>query len=556
MIAKETPAYSRLLSEILPKGLRLSGDNDRVVKGVCLDSREISPGDLFMACKGLTVDGRQFIQQAIDKGAAAVIAEKGLEKTALNHSVDDEARVPIIELEDLGQKAGYIASRYFGNPSNKLKVIGITGTNGKTTTAHLLSGVLKQVTGSCGIAGTLGIGTLTGDAVDEKNVPLNETGFTTPDAVVLQAQFHEWVKAGVEWVVIEVSSHGLDQGRLNGTEFYGAVLTNVTRDHLDYHGDFETYCNVKQALFEWPTLQMAVLNRDDSSCGQFRSSLLSEVDCYTYGFENMGFDGNGTEGKATEDMSRNGGDFSDGAGFKMSDLSLSSNGLGFNLRLPEGFQQSARKRDLFIDSPLFGEFNAYNLAATSVALIGLGFDVEVLTQLKTAQGPLGRMQAISADGVGSTAGGPTVIVDYAHTPDALENILTAVSAHGHNEIWCVFGCGGNRDKGKRSMMGEIAERLADHVIVTDDNPRLENAADIIADITQKMTRDKVQVISDRAEAIKTAISKAKDRDIVVLAGKGHEEYQDINGVKKPFSDIEQAKTALAALQPPMSGGLS
>jgi len=518
MIATDSSGYSRLLSEVLPKGSPLPSYRDRTINGLCLDSRNIRPGELFLACKGLTVDGRKFISQALMGGAVAVIAEKGLDQSAFINSSQEngDESVPIIEVKNLNQQLGFIASRYFGNPSEKLKVIGITGTNGKTTTAHLLSDVLRREAGACGVIGTLGMVTL-GPGDIEKT---SDTGFTTPDAVVLQSQLFEWANAGIEWVVVEVSSHGLDLGRLNGTQFYAAVLTNVTRDHLDYHGSFEAYKTAKQTLFEWPTLELGVLNCDDNSCQQFRDSMQSGVSQHTYGF--------GSE-----------------CDYQMNGLTLSSTGLSFKLRVPKNAISDSEIEELTIDSPLFGKFNAYNLAATTTVLLGLGFEAKFLQGLNVAQGPLGRMQHIQADG-NSDGGNPTVIVDYAHTPDALENILTAVRAHSQKKVWCVFGCGGDRDTGKRSIMGEVAERLSDNVIVTDDNPRSEKSESIIADITKGMTLGSFRIISDRAAAIDAAISEANAGDIVVLAGKGHESYQETKGLKTAFSDVEQAKLSLNA----------
>lgn len=454
------------------------------------DSRKVDAETLFMAYPGERLDGRDFIAQAVAQGAAAVLWER--EGFAWNPSW----QVPNAGVMGLRAHAGEVADAFYGQPSSKLWMVGVTGTNGKTSCSHWLSQAFTALGRKTAAVGTLGNG-----------FPgaLSEAVNTTPDPILLHSMLAEYLAQGAAGVAMEVSSHGLVQGRVNGVHFDVAVLTNLSRDHLDYHGDMAAYAAAKKQLFRWPGLGCAVLNADEAFGREIAEELRdADVRVMTYGLQ--------------------------GGDVRGSGLVLDQNGMRMDVTTPMG---QAR-----LEVAVVGKFNASNLLAVLATLlaseVSLAEAVEVLNAVKPVAG---RMQRLGGQGK------PLVVVDYAHTPDALEKVLAALREQTGGKLVCVFGCGGNRDKGKRPLMGEAASRLADEVIVTSDNPRHEAPLAIIEDILAGMDGNYV-VEADRAAAIARAIEQAAEGDVVLLAGKGHEDYQEIDGVRLPFSDLEVARRAL------------
>jgi len=473
------------------------------------DSRAVVPGDTFVAYPGGQADGRQFIAQAIANGANAVIWE------AHGFSWDSAWHVPNLAVSDLRHHAGEIASHVYGSPSEKLWMVGITGTNGKTSCCHWIAQVLNALGRKTALVGTLGNGFAGA---------LQPTLNTTPDAIRLHGLLADYLAQGAQAVAMEVSSHALEQGRVNGVKYDVALLTNLSRDHLDYHGDMRSYAAAKRRLFDWQRLKFAVLNLDDAFGSELAEQLHLQQDTEV---EVVGY---GLGDAALAQAERLGMRMVYGGALRM-------DAQGFTLQVHSSWGGGE------LHSALVGRFNAANLlgvlAVSLVSGVALADALRELAQLKAVAG---RMQTLGG------AGRPTVVVDYAHTPDALEKVLQAlreVTVSGGGKLTCVFGCGGDRDRGKRPMMGTVAARLADVCIVTSDNPRSENPPDIIAAITAGMNAG-YQIIEDRAAAIAHAIGTAAAADTVLLAGKGHEEYQEIKGVKYPFSDMEMAQRALGS----------
>ena len=463
-----------------------------MINGVQIDSREVKAGDLFLAIPGEIHDGRQFIEQAVASGAAAVVAEPPVAGFV------DALAVPLIELPDLQQESGPIASRFHGLPSANLHMIGVTGTNGKTTTSRLVAQLVRMQGRSCGVIGTLGA------SLDES---VEQGGNTTPDAVSLQQQLSAWCEQGVHAVSMEVSSHAMVQGRVNGVCFETAVFTNLSHDHLDYHGSMDAYGRAKLSLFVSEGLKHALVNLDDDFSASIRDVVEPDVRVITYSVSDPSADV-----------------FVERADFSAGQVT----GL---LRTPWGTGE-------FV-SPLPGDFNLANLAAavSAVTLAGESFDsvLETASQLRSVPG---RMQSLP------NALGIQVIVDYAHTPDALEQVLKALKPHVEGALVAVFGCGGDRDREKRQVMGRVACAIADKVLVTSDNPRGEDPDAILADIESGCSGD-YSLEVDRASAIERAVNEASPGDCVVIAGKGHEDYQIVEGDYLHFSDEEQALAALA-----------
>lgn len=502
-----TASLSDLLQEIAP----VDAADERAVSGLSLDSRRVRRGDLFMACPGHRSHGHGFIPEALDNGAAAVVYDGG--GTADLNAVRSAAArhgTPLIPVADLNQRVGEIAARFFGRPSEAFTVVGITGTNGKTSCSHFLAQTLVRDSEPCGVIGTLGYG------VYGRLAP---APLTTPDAVTVQAIMDELRAAGCRHVVLEASSHGLAQGRLNGVAFDAALFTNLTRDHLDYHGGMDDYGAAKTRLFHSPGLRYAVINADDAYGRELLKRLPAGVRALAYHL---------TDGNTGTDAARDGIELICGSG-----LRLERRGLTMHVRTPQGEGE--------LKAPLIGRFNAVNLLGVLAALLALGIPLETaLQRLAAVKTVPGRMETF-----GAARGQPLVVVDYAHTPDALEQVLTALRGHTAGELWCVFGCGGDRDPGKRPQMGAIAERCADRVIVTDDNPRTERSTAITDAILSGMASPaKAQVISDRAAAIVHAIGHAGARDVVLVAGKGHEDYQIVGTERRPFSDRQQVRDVL------------
>ena len=471
---------------------------DREVRGLTTDSREVAPGDLFLALPGLRRDGRDFIRDAIARGAVAVAYDDAGD-AADGAAAGDGRRgprdpaVPVIPVVDLRRRAGLIADRYFDAPSRGLVVVGVTGTNGKTTCTHLLAQTLDH----CAVIGTLGTG-----------FPgaLDRSLHTTPDAIRAHRLLDRFRAAGARHAAMEVSSHALVQGRVTGVRFKAAVFTNLTRDHLDYHGDMEAYGEAKAGLFDMPGLEVAVINHDDAFGRELIRRLHGRRRVVTYGLRAD-------------------------AAVRALEVQPTPAGLFLRVSTPAGEGE--------LESPLFGRFNAYNLLAVLAVLLVLGMDLKTAcARLARARPAAGRVERF-----GGRAGRPLVVVDYAHTPDALEKVLTALRSHARGRIVCVFGCGGERDPGKRPEMGRIAERLADAVIVTDDNPRHEAPEKIIGDILAGMGRPP-RVIRERRAAIAAALAGASADDIVLVAGKGHEHYQQVGDARLPYSDGQTVRELL------------
>jgi UDP-N-acetylmuramoyl-L-alanyl-D-glutamate--2,6-diaminopimelate ligase len=460
------------------------------VASICTDSRQAQAGAVFFARAGEQHDGRHFIAQAAQRGAvAAVVADASQLR---------EQRLPIVEAADFDAALAVASANFFGHPSKQLRLLGVTGTNGKTTVAHLCSTVLDELS-RCGVLGTLGVG---------RPGALQSCVHTTPELNITNAVLAQCVRANCEYAVMEVSSHGISQRRIEGLVFDTALYTNLSRDHLDYHGDMDTYAGVKARLFEQPALRLAVVNADDPYAERMVRDTDTEVVRYSLA-------GSATNSGVNARLAQHGGK-----------LTLALEG-----RFGRGT----------IRSQLLGRFNAYNLLACATVLAGLGLAMdEICARLGRVPPAPGRMQWLG----GGTL--PTVVIDYSHTPDALDKALTAVRASVSAKLWCVFGCGGERDTGKRPQMGRIAEQHADYVIVTDDNPRNEPSEQIINQILDGMRAPgTVWVEADRAKAIDMAVAASGPQDVVLIAGKGHEPYQERDGVRSPFNDLEVAGRALA-----------
>ena len=486
------------LAELLPD---LDVPRDVVVRGLVLDSRAIEPGDAFVAIAGFGAHGLGFVEQARAAGAAAVLFEP---------PAPAEFQVPVdaIAVPGLRARMGEMADRFHAHPSRDMTMVGVTGTNGKTSTVQLLAQAWHLRGLRAGSIGTLGAG-LYGEVV--------ATGFTTPLVLQMHALLAELRDAGAGAVAMEVSSHALDQGRVANVHFDVAVFTNLTRDHLDYHGDMDSYGAAKARLFAWPGLKAAVINLDDAYGRELSARLARQV-------RGIGMSSRGEENAAV----------------RAENLNLDTSGIAFDLVI-EGQAHGVRSR-------LLGRFNVDNLLAVAGTLHALGdAPVDIARALCRLQPIHGRMNRLGGDGVR-----PLVVIDYAHTPDALEQALSSLRDHAAARLICVFGCGGERDKGKRPQMAASAERLADKVIVTDDNPRAEDGDAIVAGIVAGFARpDAVVVERDRAKAIARAIGEAGPRDIVLVAGKGHEPYQEINGVRHPFDDTAVARQCLDERPPCM-----
>ena len=462
------------------------------ITGIELDSRKVSAGDLFLAVPGEVHDGRQFIEQAVANGAAAVVAEPPVSGFV------DALAVPLLEVPELQQESGLLASRFYRVPSRDIHMVGVTGTNGKTTTSRLVAQLGRLLGKRCGVIGTLG-------ASLEEGV--SQGGNTTPDAVSLQQQLAQWRDQDVFAVSIEVSSHAVVQGRVNGVEFETAIFTNLSHDHLDYHGSMDAYGRAKLGLFATEGLKHALVNLDDEFSGRIMDAVEPEVTVLTYSVGNPAAD------------------------IWVSGPQFSADGVDATLHTPWGSGA--------FSSPLPGDFNLANLAAAVAAVVIAGEQLEDVLAVIPRLAPVpGRMQSVGNDR------GLQVIVDYAHTPDALEQVLKALRDHVAGRLVTVFGCGGDRDREKRQVMGRVACSLSDYVVVTSDNPRGENPASILADIETGCSGD-YTLVEDRAEAIYRAIAGANPGDCIVIAGKGHEDYQIIEGEKQRFSDVEQASMALS-----------
>lgn len=477
----------------------------RVAGTLHCDSRKVQQGDGFVAWPGAATDGRKHVAAALAQGAAACIVEhEGVEAFGFA----DAQRVATYA--QLKPATALIAADYFGHPSRALDVLAVTGTNGKTSTAWWLAQALSNLEPPhqhpCGLIGTLGIG---------RPPKVEFTGLTTPDPVLLQRQFRSFVEQGLTACAIEASSIGIVERRLDGMQVRVAIFTNFTQDHLDYHGTMDAYWAAKAELFRWPGLQAAVLNLDDE-----RGQQLVE-DLQDAGLDLWPF-------SCTRDA-------------RLAALDIGYGGQGLRFTVAEGAERHA------LETQLIGQYNVSNLLGVIATMRAL--DVPLAQAVQACRDLLpvpGRMERINI------AGKPLVAVDYAHTPDALDKALQALrplAQQRGGQLWCVFGCGGDRDPVKRPMMAAVAEKNADHVVVTSDNPRSEKPEAIISQILLGLSHDRcVEVEADRARAIAETVAEAAPQDVILLAGKGHEDYQEIAGVKHPFSDQAHARNALEALE--------
>ncbi|MCV6637966.1 UDP-N-acetylmuramoyl-L-alanyl-D-glutamate--2,6-diaminopimelate ligase [Candidatus Albibeggiatoa sp. nov. NOAA] len=479
------------LSQLIESDLVCDPD----ISGLTLDSRQVKSGDVFFALAGTQVHGERFIPMAIQNGAAAILRE------AAEFQTYTKDKICHVDIPNLSQKLGSIAARFYNQPSQSMQVVGITGTNGKTSVSHYVAQLLPQ---TCGLLGTLGYGVYG---------QLQAGQHTTPDAIRLQALFAEFKQQAIQHVVMEVSSHALVQGRVNGIEFDTAVFTNLSRDHLDYHQTMQAYQAAKLKLFQWDSLKTAIVNQDDALCKTIQQHLATNVRYLTYSI------------------------MDEAADIYAKIVQQHQQGYTLHIHTPWGQGQ--------VELNLFGQFNIRNvLAALSVVLNqGMTLD-DALDAVQKLQAVAGRMQCLIESNQ------PTIIIDYAHTPDALEKVLRASRQHCSGQLHCVFGCGGDRDKGKRPEMGQIAQQFADKVVITDDNPRHESSQAIIDDILSgcQLSDNNLQIVADRAQAIHTAIDQAQQQDIVVIAGKGHEDYQQVGDAFLHFSDEEQVREVFGAMQ--------
>lgn len=495
MMTVEKLNYSKSLGELL-SGL-IPVDTSIDVSGVAIDSREVKSGDLFIAYRGSQFNGIDYIDDAIQSGAVAIAIDEDEEVNLKSISVTT------VKVPGLRKQAGLIISRFYDEPSKEMQVIGVTGTNGKTTVSYMIAFALYVLGKQSAVVGTLGYGRF-------KQIETSAT--TTPDPVKLHSLFSSW-RNEVDYVAMEVSSHALDQGRVAGTEFDIAVFTNLSRDHLDYHKTLEVYADAKFQLFESPGLKHAIVNIDDAYGVQLMDSLPDGLKFIAYST------------KINQ---------------------LESNKKEVSFVYCEKIEIDHLKTELTVQSPwgqaiiqtsLLGKFNIENILAAFSTLCVTGFSVEqVAAALSGFTGIPGRMEYFASEGK------PLLIVDYAHTPDALEKALTALRPYCNGKLFCIFGCGGDRDVGKRSQMGSIAESLSDQIVLTNDNPRTESPEQIVENILEGINdKSQVTIKYDRSDAITNTFLNASKNDVILIAGKGHETTQQIGSTLSPFSDRELAR---------------
>ena len=475
-------------------------DSNLEVLGLSLNSHEIIEGSVFIALNGAKQHGLGYASQAIENGAVAILFDS--QDAHIAEMYFDMSKTVAIAIPDLLQNLGEMAARFYQYPSQSMTVIGITGTNGKTSCSQFLSQMLAH----CAFIGTLGWGTPS---------QLNKTRNTTPDALAVQKILATLKKTHSQFVAMEVSSHGLAQGRVNGVQFNGAIFTNLSRDHLDYHGTMDAYLETKLQLFRTKNLHFAVINLDDAMSERVIDVIAPDVTI-------IGVSALGKKSPRGETVSA-------------SNVQLNLSGIECDIRWQDQIQT--------LPIPLIGRFNLENVLCVLAAMLALDIQFSVATQkLSTLTSVDGRMTRL-----GGVDNQPLVIIDYAHTPDALEKVLKSLRQHAQGSLSVVFGCGGNRDSGKRPQMGRIAEQYADHVYLTDDNPRFESNEEIMQAILSGCLLQKHQIIHHRAQAIKEAITQASAQDCILIAGKGHELYQEIEGVQYPFNDTQCVREVLATL---------
>lgn len=466
--------------------LEVKGDMERDICGVQIDSRQVADGHLFIAVRGTVADGHNYIGKALEKGAVAILCETIPE--------DADEKVTYVKVENTEQVVGQVATTFYGDPTSKMKLVGVTGTNGKTTIATVLYEMFRYMGHKVGLLSTVC------NYIDGEAIP---TEHTTPDPITLNALLAQMVEAGCEYAFMEVSSHSIVQNRIGGLTFAGGLFTNITRDHLDYHKTFENYIKAKKLFFDrLPKAAFAITNADDKNGMVMVQNTQAQVKTYSV---------------------------QSPADFKAKIIECHFEGMYLNINGKE------------VGVQFIGKFNVSNLLAVYGAAIMLGKDEqEVLVALSAMKPVNGRFEALRSPS------GYTAIVDYAHTPDALENVLNAIHGvlDGKGEVITVCGAGGNRDKGKRPLMAREAVKQSDRVIITSDNPRFEEPQDIINDMLAGLDEEqmkKVIAIVDRRQAIKTACMMAKSGDVILIAGKGHEDYQDVKGVKHHFDDKEEVR---------------
>lgn len=495
-------AFCMRLSTLLQPIFNLPALADRDISQLILDSRKIQAQDLFFALQGTQLDGRHYIPDAISRGAAAVLIEADQSQQQVTWQGD----VPLIPVPHLTKKVGEIAARFYDYPVKKMRVIGVTGTNGKTSCSHYIAQSLSNLQTPCGIIGTLGHGFYGA---------LSEAGLTTPDPITLQAILQDFFMQGAKSVAMEVSSHSIAQERVSGIPFEIGIFTNLTQDHLDYHGDMETYAAVKHRfLAELPTKHL-IINADDPH-GKIWLELAKSKPVFAYALKS----------------SQQERDQLDVPFVYADNVELTAQGIRAFVYSPWGEGR--------LTIPLIGEFNLSNALAVLSALCVYGVNFkDALTCLSRLQPVAGRMQTL---GGGDK---PLIVVDYAHSPDALEKVLQALRAHTQGKLICVFGCGGDRDHGKRPLMAKIVEKWADGVIVTNDNPRHEKPEAIAEQIMQGFVHpERVTVMLDRSKAIEKSIQWGKAKDCILIAGKGAERYQQIGDERIPFDDVSQVSSYL------------
>jgi len=486
---KKSRTLANIMSQI--KGAQVLGDTQVIISGITHDSRKVSLGDIYVCITGFKLDGHDFAVAAVKAGASALLVERFL-----------KLDVPQLKVKDTRKMVGYIAAEIYGYPSRELKLVGVTGTNGKTTVTYLVEKIAQLGGKKTGLIGTLGA------RIADRQLPGQHT---TPESTEIQKLLYDMVAEEVDLTVMEVSSHALDLGRVNGCTFSAGIFTNLSQDHLDYHKDMQEYLEAKSLLFSEMNQdreeQFAVLNADDASCGFLRENSACRV--VTYGVDSD-------------------------ADFKAENIRLSDKGVEFEVKF------RGMKTNIFYSTP--GKFSVYNALAAFTWGIVAGYPLEVVVKaLGEIKGVPGRFESMRK-------GQPfLVIVDYAHTPDGLENVLNTAREITSGKLITVFGCGGDRDKKKRPLMGEAASRLSDDLVVTSDNPRTEEPLAIIEDILPGLKDVTYKVIVDRRSAIIHACSIASPGDTILIAGKGHEDYQIIGTEKFHFDDREEVESALRGI---------
>lgn len=497
-----------LCNDLLSEILKVHQQWDCEVSGLTIDSREVKPGYLFLAYPGGSSDGRDYITQAIECGAVAVLAESRDEKSSVVAQEINGNNIPIFSVPHLKQQVGQLAAKFYHYPAKNMSVIGVTGTNGKTSCCHYLTQALEKLHTPAAAIGTLGWGS-------SEQLQVAKTMLTTVDPVTLQQRLKILNQQQIQTLALEASSHGLAQYRLNGINIDLALFTNLTQDHLDYHRDMADYAAAKERLFQRDEIKQAVINLDDNFGRRLIEKYKKKYSIVAYSCH-------------LQDS-----DSIDVPLVYAKSVKMTAKGLNMTVVTPWGEGR--------FSTSLLGRFTVHNLLAVIASLGTLGYPLaDILAVMPKLQVVPGRMQSLGGHGKQ-----PLVVVDYAHTPDALEQALSALREHCQGRLWCVFGCGGDRDQSKRPLMGQIAERYSDHLIITDDNPRGEESERIADDIIRGLLCPWAVVVEhDRHVAIAQAVIAADPTDTILIAGKGHEKYQLIRDRKMPFDDVEQAKMVL------------